>query len=40
MMSNKFDLPVSSWWILGITALAVVMATAVAVAQSFGGLAS
>ena len=40
MRSDRFDLPTSSWWILGFTALVTVLAVMIALAQVLGALAT
>jgi hypothetical protein len=40
MSSDKFDLPPSSWWILGFTALVTVLAVVIGLAQVLGALAT
>jgi hypothetical protein len=38
--AHKFDLPTSSWWILGFTALVTVLAVVMALARVLGALAT
>ena len=38
--AGKLDLPTSSWWILGFTALVTVLAVVMALAQVLGALAT
>ena len=40
MTSDKYDLPTSSLWILGLTALVAVLAIVIAFAQALGALAT
>jgi hypothetical protein len=40
MTGDKFDLPTSSWWILGFTALVTLLAVVIAMAQVLGASAA